>query len=99
MALGAVAFQMKPEGVAWPRGDKEDALWLFTGQVCLQLPAGFLRLLPGSVPAPWGCKAPREGWREGNRGFIPTVDTGVFSLPLDGWLLSAAPLGFISAGS
>ena len=97
--LGAVAFQMKPEGVSWPRGDEEDALWLFTERACPQLPAGFMHLLTGSVPAPWGCKAPREGWREGNRGLIPTVDTGIFSLLLDGWLLSAAPLDFIPAGS
>lgn len=99
MVLGAVAFQMKPEGVSWPYGDEEDALWLFTEQACPQPPASFMHLLMGSVPTPWGCKAPREGCREGNRGLVPTVDTGIFSLPLDGRLLSAAPLGFTSAGS
>ena len=90
---------MKPKGVSWRRGDEEDALWLFTEPACPQLSAGFMHLLMGSVYAPWGCNAPQEGWREGNRGLIPTVDTSIFSLPLDGQLLSAASLDFISAGS
>lgn len=90
---------MKPEGVSWAWGDEEDTLWLFTKRLCLQLLVGFVHLLMGSVPILWGCRAPQEGWREGNRGLVPTVDTGILSLPLDGQLLSAAPLGFISARS
>lgn len=99
MVLGAVAFQMNPKGVSWPHGGEEDALWLFTERACQQLSASFVHLPPGSVPAPGGCRASQEGWREGNCGLIPTMDTGTFSLTLDGRLLSAAPLGFISAGS
>lgn len=96
MVLGAVAFQIKPKGVSSPTGDEEDVLWLFTEWACPQLPASFMHLLMGSVRSPWDCKAPQEGWREGNHGLVPTVGTGIFSLPLDGWL---APLVFISAGS
>lgn len=98
--LGAVVFRMKSEGVSWPHVDEGDALWLFTEQTCLRLPASFTHLLPGSVPLHGVVRHPVEdGWREGKHGLIPTVDMGIFSLPLDGQFLSAAPLSFISARS
>jgi len=50
--LGAIACQMKAVGVSWPRGDEEDALWLLPERACPQLPADFMHLLMGSVPAP-----------------------------------------------
>lgn len=55
-----------------------------------------MHFLIGSVPIPWDYKALQKGWREGNHGLVPTVDTGIFPLLLDGWL---APLGFISLGA